>query len=306
MSATTTQGAARVPVDEAGGAAASAVVWRAGRFALSLDRPRILGILNVTPDSFHDGGRHDSPDAALARADRMLRDGADAIDVGGESTRPGASPVDAATERSRVVPVVEAIARRFPDALVSVDTLKDDVARAALDAGAAAINDVSGLRLDPALARTAAATGAGLVLMHSRGGVGEMASYDTATYGADPVGEIVAELRVSLDRARAAGVEDAALMIDPGLGFSKRTEHSVACLRELARFSELGPPVLVGPSRKRFVGDLGGGDQADERLEGTIAACLFAVRRGAAFLRVHDVASVRRALDVALALERAS
>lgn len=305
MSATAAPGAAEVPATAAGSPAASGLAWRPGPFTLTLERPRILGILNVTPDSFHDGGRHASAEFALRRAEEMLREGADAIDVGGESTRPGASAVAAASERARVVPVIAAIARRFPDAVISVDTVKDEVARAALDAGASAINDVSGLRLDPALARTAAVTGAGLILMHSRGGVGEMASYDTAVYGADPVGEIVAELRQSLDRAREAGVADAAILLDPGLGFSKRTEHSVASLQSLDRFRALGLPLLVGPSRKRFVGDLGGGDTPELRLEGTLAACLFAVRRGAAFLRVHDVGSVRRALDVALALEGA-
>lgn len=180
-----------------------------------------------------------------------------------------------------------------------------EVARAALDAGAAAINDVSGLRLDPAIADSAASAGAGLILMHSRGAVAEMASYDTAVYGDDPVGEVVRELADGLARARAAGVSDDAVLIDPGLGFSKRTEHSVACLRRLDRLLELGRPVLVGPSRKRFIADLGGGATPAERLEGTIAACLFAVRQGAALLRVHDVAPVRRALDVARALEAA-
>ena len=301
--ATATRGAVDARANSAVSAAAPQVVWRAGRFALPLDRPRILGILNVTPDSFSDGGRYDSPDGALAHAAQMLADGADAIDVGGESTRPGAQSVDARDERARVVPVIEAIARRFPDALISVDTVKDEVARAALDAGASALNDVSGLRIEPALADTAARTGAGLILMHSRGSVREMASYDMATYGADPVGEIVAELGASLARARAAGVRDDAALLDPGLGFSKRTEHSVACLRELDRFRALGVPLLIGPSRKRFVGDLGGGDTPAERLEGTIAACLYAVRQGAAFLRVHDVAPVRKALNVALALD---
>ena len=301
--ATATRGAANATADSAASAAAPRVAWRAGRFTLGLERPRILGILNVTPDSFSDGGRFEGVAAALAHAERMLDEGADALDVGGESTRPGAQSVSASDERARVVPVVEAIVKRFPDALVSVDTVKDEVARAALDAGASAINDVSGLRIEPALAISAARAGAGLILMHSRGSVREMASYDLATYGADPVGEIVAELNDSLTRAREAGVADDAVLLDPGLGFSKRTEHSVACLRELDRFRALGLPVLVGPSRKRFVGELGGGETAGERLEGTIAACLYAVRQGAAFLRVHDVASVRKALNVALALE---
>ena len=301
--ATAMRGAADATVKSAGRAAAPRFAWRAGRLELALDRPRILGILNVTPDSFSDGGRYDSLSRALAHAEQLLADGADALDVGGESTRPGAQPVSAADERARVVPVVDAIARRFPDVIVSVDTVKDEVARAALDAGASAINDVSGLRIDPAIASSAARAGAGLILMHSRGGVGEMASYHTAAYGDDPAGEIVAELADSVARARAASVADDAILIDPGLGFSKRTEHSVACLRELDRFRALGLPVLIGPSRKRFIGDLGGGDTPADRLEGTIAACLYAVRQGAAILRVHDVAPVRKALNVALALE---
>lgn len=305
MSATANPDAPDATAVSAAGVAASGVAWQAGRFRLSLERPRILGILNVTPDSFHDGGRHEAVAAALERAAHMIEEGADAIDVGGESTRPGAAGVDAAAERARVVPVVEAIVRRFPDALVTVDTVKDEVARAALDAGAAAINDVSALRLDPAIATTVARADAGLILMHSRGGVAEMASYETAAYGDDPVGEVVDELADALGRARAAGIPDAAVVVDPGLGFSKRTEHSVACLRRLDRLLELGCPVLVGPSRKRFIGDLGGGETPADRLEGTIAACLFAVRRGATLLRVHDVAPLRRALDVALALEAA-
>ncbi|HEX6590084.1 MAG TPA: dihydropteroate synthase [Longimicrobiales bacterium] len=298
-----TRGAATATAESAGRVAAPRAAWRAGRFAPSLDRPRLLGILNVTPDSFSDGGRYDTLDAALARAEQLVAEGADALDVGGESTRPGAQSVDAAAERARVVPVIAALVRRFPEVPVTIDTVKDDVARAALDAGACAVNDVSGLRIDPSIAATVARANAGLILMHSRGGVGEMASYDLATYGEDPVGEIVHELATSLAVARDAGVALDAILLDPGLGFSKRTEHSVACLRELDRFRALGVPVLIGPSRKRFVGDLGGGATPAERLEGTIAACLYAVRQGAAWLRVHDVGPVRKALDVALALE---
>src|SRR5690606_19202007 len=156
--------------------------WLTAGGTLALDRPLIAGILNVTPDSFHDGGRHATTAAAVAHAERLLADGADILDVGGESTRPGARPVDAVEERARVVPVVEAVVRRFPDVPISVDTVKADVARAALDAGAAIINDVSGLRLDPALGTAVAAAGAGIVLMHSRGTVATMASYALAEY----------------------------------------------------------------------------------------------------------------------------
>jgi len=258
-----------------------------------------MGILNVTPDSFFDGGLYRDPEAALARAHRLLEEGADLIDVGGESTRPGARRVSSAEERSRVVPVVRALARAWPDLLLSVDTTRSEVAAAALDEGAAVVNDVSALRLDPGLAATCATRGAGLVLMHSRGDVDRMASYETAKYGEDPVSEIVDELERALAAARAAGVPDSALVVDPGLGFSKRTEHSVAVLRQLPRLGRLGRPVLIGPSRKRFIGELSGGLPVGDRLPGTIAACVAGLLAGARLFRVHDVGAVRRALDVA-------
>ncbi|HUH13479.1 MAG TPA: dihydropteroate synthase, partial [Longimicrobiales bacterium] len=223
-------------------------------------------------------------------------------DVGGESTRPGARVVSGLEERARVAPLVAALVGRFPGVPVSVDTVKAEVARAALDAGAAVVNDVSALRLDPALGDVVASAGAGLVLMHSRGGVEVMATYETAVYGPDPVGEVAAELGEALERARAAGVADAAVVLDPGLGFSKRTEHSVAVLAGLGRLAALGRPLLVGPSRKRFIGELAGGAPPEERLEGTLAACVVALARGARIFRVHDVRPARRALDVAFAL----
>ncbi|HEX7120134.1 MAG TPA: dihydropteroate synthase [Longimicrobiales bacterium] len=280
--------------------------WRTARGSLPLDRPRILGILNVTPDSFWDRGRHAGLASALERAERLLEDGADLIDVGGESTRPGAVPVDADVELERVVPVIREIVRRWPDALVSADTVKAVVARGALDAGAAAINDVSALRLDPELARTVAEAGAGVVLMHSRGDVSTMARYESAHYGPDPVGDMVEELDRALHRAREAGIADEAVVIDPGLGFSKRTEHSVAAIAHLDRFLALGRPVLLGPSRKRFIGELSGGLPAEDRLEGTLAACVAGLLRGARVFRVHDVRATRRALDVAEAVRNAS
>lgn len=273
-----------------------------------------MGILNVTPDSFWDGGRHESVAAALRQAERLVGEGADLVDVGGESTRPGAEPVAAARERARAVPVIEALVREWPDLLISVDTVKAEVAAAALDAGAAVVNDVSGLRLDPALGPLCAERGAGLVLMHSRGSVERMASYETADYGEDPVGEVVAELDAALERARSAGVVAAAVVLDPGLGFSKRTAHSVAVLRELSRVAALGRPILLGPSRKRFIGELAGTGQdgaagalpPEERLAGTLAACVTGLLAGARLFRVHDVAPVRQALAVAAALERTS
>jgi dihydropteroate synthase len=282
--------------------AAARLSWRTGRGFLHLDKPCVMAILNVTPDSFFDGGRHSGLAAALHQVERMLAEGADIVDVGGESTRPGAQPVDESEEIARVVPVVREISRRWPDAIVSVDTVKSAVAVAVADHGAAIINDVSGLRLDPRIADVVADAGLGLVLMHSRGAVAEMAHYDAADYGADAVGEIVAELRASVAVATAAAVDDEQIVVDPGLGFSKRTEHSIAVLRQLERVVALGYPVLVGPSRKRFVGELVGRVPPEERLEGTLGAIVAARARGASLFRVHDVQPARHALAVADAI----
>jgi len=279
--------------------------WRTAGGPVVLDRSRVVGILNITPDSFWPDSRTPSADAAAARAERMLEAGADLLDVGGESTRPGARPVEAAEEIARIIPVIERLSRAWPAVPLSVDTTKSEVAAAALDAGAWIINDVSGLRLDPRLAGAIAERRAGVVLMHSRGGISEMATYETANYGPDPVGEVVAELGQSVRWATAAGVPDDAIVVDPGLGFAKRTAHSIACLARLDRLVALGRPVLVGPSRKRFVGELagpGGPLPAELRVEGTIAACVVARLRGASLFRVHDVAEVRRALAVADAI----
>lgn len=280
------------------------VVWRTAGGTLTIDRPLIVGIVNITPDSFWNGGRL-TADGALDHAQHLLDDGADILDVGGESTRPGARPVTATEETDRVLPVVEAAARRWPGVPLSIDTVKAAVAKAALEAGAWIVNDVSGLRLDARMAGVVAEHDAGLVLMHSRGGVAEMASYETAAYGPDPVAEMVAELGGSVERARLAGINDDNLVLDPGLGFSKRTEHSVVALAGLHRFAELGRPLMVGPSRKRFVGELGGSSDplpAADRLDGTIAACVTALFGGALLFRVHDVGAVRRALAVASAI----
>ncbi|MEN8375786.1 MAG: dihydropteroate synthase [Gemmatimonadota bacterium] len=269
---------------------------------IALDRPVLMGVLNTTPDSFWHQSRSEGPEGALRQAEAMLEGGAAILDVGGESTRPGAEPVSPGEERRRVVPVVEALVRRFPGVHVSVDTVKGETARAALEAGAAAVNDVSGLRLDPTVADAVRDAGAGLILMHSRGAVADMATYELAAYGPDVVGEVIEELAVSLAEARGRGVPADAIALDPGLGFSKTTAHSVAVLRELERFAALGHAVVVGPSRKRFVGELAGGLPPELRLPGTIAACVVAYQRGARILRVHDVAEARRALDVAAAL----
>jgi dihydropteroate synthase len=261
-----------------------------------------MGVLNATPDSFWEGSRAAGVPAALRAAEAMVAAGAAILDVGGESTRPGAEPVEAAEEIARVVPVIEALARAFPGAPVSVDTVKSETARAALDAGAAIVNDVAALRLDPAIADAVRDAGAGLVLMHSRGAVGAMASYDLADYGSGVVGAVIGELDEAVERAIARGVPPAAVALDPGLGFAKTTADSVEVLRDLPRLADRGHPVLVGPSRKRFVGELGGGLSTAERLPGTLAACVVAYLRGARIFRVHDVRETARALAVAAAL----
>lgn len=277
--------------------------WHVRGRVLLLDHPRIFGIVNVTPDSFSDGGSFFSTDAAVAHAETLLAEGADVLDVGGESTRPqGATPVDAAEERRRVVPVVAELRRRYPDAFISVDTVKADVADAVLDAGADIINDVSGFRLDPRMGEISARHRAGVVLMHSRGGVSDMATLAHARYGDDVTGEVVSELRDRIAAARTAGVAAEAIVVDPGIGFSKRGEHSLAVLAGLARVTALGAPVLVGASRKRFIGEVTGVTVPAERVEGTIGAHVVALARGARLFRVHDVRPNRRALDVAWAI----
>jgi dihydropteroate synthase len=280
--------------------------WRTARGTISLDRPVLMGILNVTPDSFSDGGRFAAADAALAHADRLLEEGAVVVDVGGESTRPGRdASVPAEEELRRVVPVVEALARSRPELVISVDTVKASVARAALDAGAAIVNDVTAFRLDPGMAAVAAAAGAGVVLMHSRGGVLELASYTYADYGGDVVGAVVDELRAAVATAAAAGIPADAVAIDPGLGFSKTVEQNVLLFDQLAGLQALGRPVLVGPSRKRFLGAVTG-LPVEQRDRATAAACALAWERGARLFRVHDVAAAREALALAAAVTPAA
>jgi len=266
----------------------------------------VLGILNVTPDSFSDGGRFDSLALAVSHARRMVEEGADAIDVGGESTRPqGARSVSADDEQRRVLPVIAAIRAEYPDLLISVDTTKSEVAREALGAGADVINDVSGFRIDPRVSEIAAKTGAGVVLMHSRGGVSEMGTYTFAEYSHDVVDEVLSELRGSLDAASAAGIARESVVLDPGIGFAKRREHSLAVLAQLERVTSLGYPVMVGVSRKRFVGELSGVQEASKRVAGTVGANVSALLHGARLFRVHDVAENRQALDVAWAIMQA-
>jgi len=277
-------------------------VWITAAGSLDLDRPIIVGILNMTPDSFSDGGRLPTVDAALARAEAMLEGGAAMFDVGGESTRPGRpAPVSASDEVARVVPVVAALRRRWPEVPVSVDTVKAETARAVLEAGAAAINDVSGLRLDADLGAAVAGAGAGVVLMHSRGTLATMASYDETDYGGDVVGEVLGELRAAVDRALTAGISADRIVIDPGFGFAKTVEQNILLADQLPALHALGRPILVGPSRKRFLGAVTGREVAD-RDRATAAFCALAYARGARLFRVHEPSAVRDALAVAHAL----
>ncbi len=273
--------------------------WRMARGVIPLDRPLIVGILNLTPDSFSDGGLLTSVEAAVARGRALVESGAGMLDVGGESTRPGREAVlDATVETQRVIPVIEALARELPGIPLAVDTLKADVAARALDAGAWCVNDVSGLRLDPGMPRVVAAGGAGLVLMHSRGGNLELASYEHAAYPSGVVATVVTELRQQLDRGLGAGIAQEAMVVDPGLGFGKTPAQSLELLQGLEALTALGHPVYVGPSRKRFLGELTGRG-VPEREVATAAACVLACERGARIFRVHDAAIVRDALAVA-------
>jgi dihydropteroate synthase len=259
-----------------------------------------MGILNITPDSFADQPRLDTATSVEA-AFGMVRDGADLIDIGGESTRPGADPVSAAEEAARVLPVIRALAGRIP-VPISVDTYKAEVARAALAEGAAIVNDVSGLRYDPALAAVAAGAAAGLILMHTRGR--SKAMYAAADYG-DVVADVAAELQESLGWALAAGVSPERTVIDPGIGFAKRPSHSYGVLARLSELAiALDRPVLVGPSRKSFMRDALRDRPAVERDWGTAAAVTAAVLGGAHIVRVHAVAEMVQVVRVAEEIRR--
>lgn len=250
----------------------------------TLDRPLVMGILNVTPDSFSDGGRRPGATIAIEAGLQLAADGADLVDVGGESTRPGSEPVPADVELARIMPVISALARA--GIAVSVDTRNAVTMQAALDAGARVVNDVSGLTHDPAAASVVASRRCPVVLMHMRGTPATMMRL--AVYG-DVVSEVAAELLACVEAASQAGVAPERIALDPGIGFAKRPEHSIAVLRGLPRLQEVGYPLLVGVSRKGFIGTLSGEPQPDQRLGGSLAAGIFAVLQGAAILRVHDV-----------------
>jgi dihydropteroate synthase len=263
--------------------------------------PFLMGVVNVTPDSFSDGGLAFDRDAAVARAEALVAEGADLLDLGGESTRPGAAEVPEDEELRRVVPVVERLRARGVTAPISVDTRKAAVARAALGAGADLVNDVSALA-DPGMAAVLVERGAPAVLMHMRGTPADMARH--ATYR-DVVAEVEAELAAALARAVAAGVPEERIVLDPGLGFAKTAPQSLALLAALPRLRRLGRPLLVGPSRKSFIGHVTGAP-APQRLPGTLAAVTACVLAGVEFVRVHDVAPARQAALVAAAIRDAS
>ncbi len=264
----------------------------AGRI-LRLDRARVMGIVNVTPDSFSDGGHHDTTEAAVAHGLKLVEEGADLLDIGGESTRPGAVPVSVEEELRRIVPVIEQLAARTA-VPISIDTFKPEVMRAAVAAGAGMINDIFGLRQDGAL-EAAAAANVPVVLMHMQGEPGNMQAdphYD------DVVAEVHGFLVQRLFAAEMAGIAKKHLVIDPGFGFGKNTTHNMTLLARSERFLELGVPMLAGLSRKRSLGELTGRDAPAERVAASVAAHLIAVQRGARIVRVHDVAATVDALKI--------
>jgi dihydropteroate synthase len=264
-------------------------------------RTLVMGVLNTTPDSFYDGGRYAAFERALARAEQMLAEGADILDIGGESTRPGAEPVSEDEELRRTVPVIEAIAARYPQAIISIDTTKSRVAELALQAGACIVNDISGMTFDPRMAEVAARAGALVVLMHIQGTPRTM---QLNPRYADVVAEVRDTLAAHARRAQQAGIPRENIWIDPGIGFGKTVEHNLQLLHHLPTLKSLGYPVLIGTSRKSFIGHLLGGLPPEERLEGTLATLALAVAWGADIVRVHDVQAAVRAVRIADALVR--
>jgi dihydropteroate synthase len=263
-----------------------------------MQTPLIMGVVNVTPDSFSDGGRFLDADAAVKHGERLASEGAAILDVGGESTRPGADSVSEEEELRRVVPVVERLAGH---SRVSIDTTKVAVARAALEAGATLVNDVSALRFDPGMAALVAETGAGCCLMHM---LGEPRTMQEDPRYDDVVAEVKAFLEERLAFAVAEGIDEERVWLDPGIGFGKTVEHNLELLRRLDEIVAIGRPVVVGTSRKSFLGKLAGGRDEGERLPGTIATNVLALERGASVFRVHDVAENADALRVATATVR--
>jgi dihydropteroate synthase len=259
-------------------------------------KPRLMGVVNVTPDSFSDGGLYLEPEAAIAHGAQLAEEGADILDVGGESTRPGAAEVPVEEELARIEPVVSDLAGLGHT--VSIDTSKATVARAALDAGAAIVNDITALRGDPEMAGLCAERKAGLILMHMQGNPRTM--QDDPRYG-DVVDDVRAFLAERLEAALGAGVEEGNVWLDPGIGFGKTLEHNLELLRRLGELRDLGRPLVVGTSRKSFIGKIDG-SEAGDRIGGTIASSVWAAAEGADVLRVHDVAETAQAMAVAGAI----
>lgn len=264
-------------------------------------QPKVMGIVNLTPDSFSDGGRFSDVSRAVERCLELVAHGADVLDLGAESTRPGAAPVSIDEELRRLLPVLRALDVQGCPVPVSVDTTKAEVARRALDHGASWVNDVSALD-DPDMAPTCAEAGCTVVLMHRRGSPVTM---QADTHYADLIGEVCSFLKARAERAIQAGVDPGQLVVDPGVGFGKASEDNARLIAAVPRFAALGYPVLIGASRKRFIGDLTGVRAADQRVFGSVGAALEAARRGAAVLRVHDVAATVQALRVQGAILRA-
>lgn len=261
----------------------------------------VMAVLNITPDSFSDGGMFLDPGAAVAQGELLVRDGADILDIGGESTRPGSHPVPPAEQIRRVLPVIAQLRDRT-NVPISIDTRSAQVAEAAIEAGAHIVNDISALRCDEALADVVAQRRAGLVLMHMQGSPETM---QTDPHYDDVVADVRGFLAERAGFAMSAGIGRQQIVLDPGIGFGKRLDHNLRLMRHVDRLAELGFPVLVGPSRKRFIGELSGAP-ANERLPGTVAACLAVVARGAQIVRVHNPATVRQAIAVARAIENAT
>ncbi|MDU8943859.1 dihydropteroate synthase [Ovoidimarina sediminis] len=274
---------------------------RAPVAGLALDRPRIMGILNVTPDSFSDGGDLPSVEAAVTRA-REMAYAADILDIGGESTRPGADPVPETEEIARTVPVIAAIREAGLATPISIDTRKAAVAAAALDAGADIVNDVSAMSYDTAMAGLLAERDVPVCLMHAQGDPKTMQA--NPTYD-DVVAEVADYLETRIEAALAAGIGRDRIILDPGIGFGKTLQHNVSLLRHLAVYHDLGCPILLGASRKRFIGTLGGAEAAKDRMPGSLAVALHAAAQGVQIIRVHDVAQTRQAMNLHLALNGA-
>jgi dihydropteroate synthase len=280
----------------------SALPWRLRDRTIDCSaRTLVMGILNVTPDSFSDGGRHFDPEVAVAAGVQMVADGADLLDVGGESTRPGSEAVPPAQEIDRVVPVIKRLAAEV-DVPISIDTRKHEVAEAALDAGAAVVNDVSAGERDPRIFDVVRTAQAGLVLMHMRG---EPNTMTKLTHYDDVVGEVRDYLRRRVEVAVEAGIAWEALAVDPGLGFAKTTPQSLLLMKETSAFLDLGRPILVGPSRKSFIGHVLD-TEVTERLEGTAGAVAYMAANGAHIVRVHDVLEMVRVVRVVDAIRAAS